>query len=388
MITFDPATTKKPNYIEAFDMIGALPPEVKQGVRHLLLRIWRHTSNNPSHKYFGTAWESIKRLAVEMGYTDIADLFAEAEKLGLVGRVHHFQTPGEVIVESGNYQEGLKQGLGEYVGSRYWVIWAKVKELAQEGIGKIPTPPPDDGIGKFPTPKESTTSAPSGKLASGKLASENSRPRVYTKPASEHPENPRSDPAAVSNTDAGARTQPDAADGDKHNTASLSAVLPKETAEIKPSIHPDQPTGRTEGRKEFSGEEQHSNIEFEIEAVTAETPGQIQRQSRKEYAIEKSDEYRKLPKATRAQLDNLVEHCRVAWTESIASDEDLSVFPAPKRYHKVKLAELLQAHGESQVLERWTRFLDRPQGFAYLKDVWANFFHEFKYYVPADEESA
>jgi hypothetical protein len=158
MITFDPTTTK-PTYPDAFDMVGALPPTIKFGVRHLLLRIWRHTNNSPADARFGTAWMAHPRLAQEMGYGEIGDLFDDAEKLGVVGREHHFKKRDGTVAVSTIYHDGIKQGLGEYVGSRYWVIWSKVKELAQMGIGKNPTP---IGIGKNPMPEESASYAKIG----------------------------------------------------------------------------------------------------------------------------------------------------------------------------------------------------------------------------------
>jgi hypothetical protein len=401
MIAFDPTTTKKPTSREAFDMIGALPPEVKWGVRHLLWRIWGHTSNDAAHPYFGTAWESIKRLAAEMGYTDIADLFAEAEKLGVVGREHHFQMPGKAIAVSANYQEGIDQGLGEYVGSRYWVIWAKVKELARKGIGKIPTPFSNGGIGKFPTPKEST---PYDKwhrenpdpMASGKLASENSRPSIYPNTASASTEKSRTDAAAAVTADTGARKQTDAADGDNPNTGAAATdattIVVSPDRETCPTNPPD--TGRMEGLP--SGDVQSSAaVEFSIDPVTVETAKQVRKQSQKEYAIEKSEEFRKLPQSVRAQVSGLRKRCRVEWDYMRTHEEDgkfitdeadynLSVFESPTDSHLCKLAELLEKYTESQIFGAWKKFLKRPKGVSGLDYVWVNFFREFEDHVEVE----
>jgi hypothetical protein len=172
MITFDPTTTKKPNYIEAFDAVGALPPEIKQSVRHLLLRIWKHTNSSAGHPLFGKAWMSHPHLAREMGCATVNDLFDEAEKFGVIGREHLFKkSDGKTVVSDQPYRKGANKGRGEYIGSRYWVNWEKVNELGKNGIAKNATPPekehpPDGGmvknatpigIAKNATPKESAT---------------------------------------------------------------------------------------------------------------------------------------------------------------------------------------------------------------------------------------
>jgi hypothetical protein len=188
MITFDPATTKKPNYIEAFDMIGALPSEIKQGVRHLLLRIWKHTNSNASHPLFGKAWMSHERLEREMGCTNVNDLFDRAEALGIVGREHLFKkADGKTVVSDQPYRKGTNKGMGEYIGSRYWINWEKVKELAAVAVAENATPTengasPENGVAKKATPigvaenatpKESMTSTEIGVAESATGIAEN-----------------------------------------------------------------------------------------------------------------------------------------------------------------------------------------------------------------------
>src|ERR1700691_3464452 len=123
MITFDPKTTKKPYYPEAFNDVGKLPSTVKHGVRHLVLQIFRHTNNDPANPRFGKAWVALPELAREMGYSanGIGDLFKVAEKLGIVGREHYFQKRDGTKVVTHDYDDGIQRKLGEYVGSCYWV---------------------------------------------------------------------------------------------------------------------------------------------------------------------------------------------------------------------------------------------------------------------------
>jgi len=177
MITFDPTTTKKPNYIEAFDRIAALPLAVKQPVRCLMLVIWRHTNSDPTEPRYGKAWVGHERLGREMGCPNVNDLFDRAEAFGIVGREHLFKkSDGKIVVSDKPYRKGTSKGMGEYMGSRYWINWEKVKELTEKGVADSATPsetepPTNDGMAKTATPngvadsatlKESTTSTKIG----------------------------------------------------------------------------------------------------------------------------------------------------------------------------------------------------------------------------------
>jgi hypothetical protein len=165
MITFDPTTTKKPNYIEALDRIGALPRTVKPSVRHLMILIWRHTNSDPTEPRYGKAWAGHDRLNREMGCTNVNDLFDQAEAFGVVGREHLFKkSDGKIVVSDQPYHKGTSKGMGEYAGSRYWINWEKVKELIEKGIAESATPPeneppPDGGVANSATPNGVAESA-------------------------------------------------------------------------------------------------------------------------------------------------------------------------------------------------------------------------------------
>jgi hypothetical protein len=226
MKTFDPTTTKKPNYIEAFDMIGALPPEVKQPVRHLMLRIWRHTNSDPREPRYGKAWMGHERLAREMGCTNVNDLFNQAEAFGIVGREHLFKkSDGKIVVSDKPYRKGTSKGMGEYAGSRYWNNWEKVKELTEKGVADSATPPETEpptndgmaktatpnGVADSATPKESTTSKEIGVANSATPVAENATkglkystpllPPEVTETASVLPAKPSREPIRNQNID-------------------------------------------------------------------------------------------------------------------------------------------------------------------------------------------
>jgi hypothetical protein len=179
------------------------------------------------------------------------------------------------------------------------------------------------------------------------------------------------------------------------DAAAAIAVRPKQPpAGHLPSV---QTTGGQAGTlREPAGDEQHADVDFEIDPMTPETAKQAKKQSQKEYAIEQSKKFRALPQQVQDQVNRLRQRCRAEWDywsthdrlgDAIMDEEDyrLPVFPSPKSGDLLKLVELLERYTESQILGAWKKFLNRAKGFDELIAVWANFFLEFDDYVEVRE---
>jgi hypothetical protein len=216
--------------------------------------------------------------------------------------------------------------------------------------------------------------------------------------ASVNAENPRSFTADAVAPNGSALNKTDAADGATLTAdTAVSAVSPTEAAPAG-NLPSNPTTGRKEGTlRAPSGEKQQADIEFSIDPVTEETPRQVQQASQQEYAINKAQAFRKLPKSIRDQVKHLRDRCRVDWDYWRTHDEDgealtitdeddyrFSAFPPPKSDHLLKLAELLGTYTESQILGAWKKFLNRPYEIDGLCAVWANFFLEFDDYVEVE----
>ncbi|HWO37791.1 MAG TPA: hypothetical protein VNO32_54150 [Candidatus Acidoferrum sp.] len=104
-------------------------------------------------------------MARELGCTTVNDLFDRAEAFGIVGREHLFKkSDGKIVVSDKPYRKGTSKGMGEYVGSRYWINWEKVKQLTEKGVAESATPtetepPPDGGVAENATPSGVAESA-------------------------------------------------------------------------------------------------------------------------------------------------------------------------------------------------------------------------------------
>ncbi len=177
------------------------------------------------------------------------------------------------------------------------------------------------------------------------------------------PDSPLEPPtSAVNDTDAAAANdQPSASD------ILFFSSNPKGTS---PSSQPNPLDGRN-GTEEtnFALEEQHSD------PIDAET----RRRLRQSYAIEKATEFRALPQELRDAVNRLRQICRQVW-EFENTDIDVT-FPSPKKNHQLNLAEMLVTYSESQIVDAWRKFVNRPQGFGGLGAIWGNFFLEFHDYV-------
>jgi hypothetical protein len=150
-------TFPKPPYFEAFDLTAGLPSDVKANTCSLLLRVWRHTNSTQGHENYGTAWMSHDVLAVELHVSirTTQDLFDDAWEKGLISREHFFKKKGKRIMSAEPYIKAKSHGMGEYLGSRYWVNWDVIRTAQApkppDGVAEIATPN-SDGVAEIATP--------------------------------------------------------------------------------------------------------------------------------------------------------------------------------------------------------------------------------------------
>jgi hypothetical protein len=133
--------SNKPTYPQLFDLVAGLPNEIKPSTIHLILWVWRHTNSDRFHANFGKAWVSHPNIAREMhmGKTAIQAAFNDACAWGVLSREHLFKKNGRVVLSSAPYRRKESKGLGEYLGSRYWLNYEFMKEL-HVGPLKLDTP--------------------------------------------------------------------------------------------------------------------------------------------------------------------------------------------------------------------------------------------------------
>lgn len=185
-----------------------------------------------------------------------------------------------------------------------------------------------------------------------------------------------------------------------------------------PSVQPNRRAGRLDFpsvRKNDGGAE--SVIDFAVadEPVSsaaenagdpfeiAATQRRLSKQGKRDYAIDKSKEWRDLAKEIRDRMKVLVKRLEPEWEHwathdddgDVLSEEDRKVafsFPCPSDTTKLMLAGLLQTYTDLQVIRVWNKFLRRAEGFGGLDfprtAVWSLFEREFEIFVESEEESA
>jgi hypothetical protein len=258
-----PPTFPKPKYYEVFNLIGNLSQDVKANICSLLLRVWRHTSSDQNHENCGTAWMSHDQMAMELHVSirTTQDLFDESWERSFISREHFFKKDGRRIISTAPYTKATSHGMGEYLGSRYWVNWDAVRK-AQEpkpetvthqsqlplengvvkttipnpnGVAETATPIRPIGVAKIATPVAKTATKGSKQLAFTPLAAPASPNTGSAVPAGSSP----ADTAACADTAAASCTPlflpaSSSAEGSNNNNTHVDPVAGDAVGESKP----------------------------------------------------------------------------------------------------------------------------------------------------------
>jgi hypothetical protein len=110
---------------------------------------------------------------------------------------------------------------------------------------------------------------------------------------------------------------------------------------------------------------------------------QTKRRIRQSYAVAAKTDWNSLPQTVKDRVNAVVKKCALSWEHSAAFTEDgepiadedreLPPFEKPEANHKLKIAQFLDGHTDSEFFGAWKKFLNRPRGFEGLSFVWANF---------------
>jgi hypothetical protein len=98
---------------------------------------------------------------MHVGHSTISELFDDAWDLGLISREHIFKKNGKKVISTIPYIKTASHGMGEYLGSRYWLNWSIIKKLQIYGVPESDTPnengvPESDAPTKIGVPEIST----------------------------------------------------------------------------------------------------------------------------------------------------------------------------------------------------------------------------------------
>jgi hypothetical protein len=142
----------KPRYYEAFDLIGGLPSEINPNTITLCLHIWRHLNSDTNHQNHGKAWMSHPALARQIHVSEktLQRAFDDGCDRKIVCREHLFKKNGKTKVSLEPYHPKESQGMGEYLGSRYWLDWSVIRKLQVIGLDRESSPTEPIGV-DFPS---------------------------------------------------------------------------------------------------------------------------------------------------------------------------------------------------------------------------------------------
>ncbi len=176
--------------------------------------------------------------------------------------------------------------------------------------------------------------------------------------------------------------------------------------EDDPSVQPNRREGRSDSPSVKENDEMaDSAIDFAVDdeypELSEPLTAQAKRRIRQDYAIGKSQNWRKVPREIRDRVKVLVKKLEHEWEYWATHDDDgdvlddaerkASSFPCPLDTQMLMLAGLLKRYTDLQLLRAWNKFLLRPASFEGLHSprtaVWLLFEREFEIYVESEEES-
>ena len=172
-----------------------------------------------------------------------------------------------------------------------------------------------------------------------------------------------------------------------------------------PSVQPNRREGRLDHPLSVKENDEvaESAIDFAVDdehpmPSAVEMAAEERRRSKQDYAIDKSKEWRKVPKDIRDRVKALVKKMESEWEHWATHDEDGEIPSDEKRKagsfcpsdeHLLMLAGLLQTYTDFQVLRAWNKYLLRTQGFDGVLYPIALFIkHDFAILVEDKEKSS